>query len=297
MEEGPISHEEEISPELVEKGIRILQKKILNQECSPPTLFAVLQVVGAGIHKRIIAKQKAAASAMLAVPNWGEQVSAINIKEEKSAMRQQAALAVAEMLRSRCSALGYEESLDTGALPELLRAIASSSHGPFEEALRQVIVGAEARMCGEAEEEDGGTQAHEEGGAVKLKVGPVKRANRIAAKVQEYRKEKDADSWPFAQFMTDILRASFVVATAEEMVLVWEGLLASPDFEVVRLKNKIGELKKPFNMHANVLFKPEECKDPILCEVQFCLREVFDLMHCDHLLYEVVRAKGVEDLL
>ena len=127
-------------------------------------------------------------------------------------------------------------------------------------------------------------------------MGPVKRANRIATKVQEYRKEKDADSWPFAQFMTDILRASFVVATAEEMVLVWEGLLASPDFEVVRLKNKIGELKKPFNMHANVLFKPEECKDPILCEVQFCLREVFDLMHCDHLLYEVVRAKGVEDL-
>ena len=226
-------------------------------------------------------------------------MSAINIKEEKSAMRQQAALAVAEVLRSRCSALGYEESLDAETLPGLLRAIASSSHGPFEEALQQVIVGAEARLRGGADEEDGGTQAQteaEEGGAVKLKVGPVKRANRIATKVQEYRKEKDADSWPFAQFMTDILRASFVVATAEEMVLVWEALLASPDFEVVRLKNKIGELKKPFNMHANVLFKPEECKDPILCEVQFCLREVFDLMHCDHLLYEVVRAKGVEDL-
>ena len=47
-------------------------------------------------------------------------------------------------------------------------------------------------------------------------------------------------------------------------------------------KNKIGELKKPFNMHVNVLFKPAECEDPILCEVQFCLQEVFDLMHCDH---------------
>ena len=63
-------------------------------------------------------------------------------------------------------------------------------------------------------------------------------------------------------------------------MLMWEGLLASPDFEVVRLKNKIGELKKPFNMHVNVLFKPVECEDPILCEVHFCLREVFDLMHC-----------------
>ena len=65
----------------------------------------------------------------------------------------------------------------------------------------------------------------------------------------------------------------------------------------VSLKNKIGQCKEPFNMHVNVLFKRAECEDPILCEVQFCLREVFDLMHCDHLLYEVVRAKGVEDLL
>jgi hypothetical protein len=81
------------------------------------------------------------------------------------------------------------------------------------------------------------------------------------------------------------------------MVLVWESLLPSPDFEVVRLKNKIGELKKPFNMHVNVLFKPVECEDPILCEVQIFLRGVFDLMHCDYLLYEVVRAKGVKDLI
>ena len=80
-------------------------------------------------------------------------------------------------------------------------------------------------------------------------------------------------------------------------MLMWKGLLASPDFEVVRLKNKIGELKKPFNMHVNVLFKPVECEDPILCEVHFCLREVFDLMHCDHLLHEVVRAKGVKYLI
>ena len=191
------------------------------------------------------------------------------------------------MLRSWCSAPGYETSLDMGALTELLRAIASSSHAMFEVALRQVITSAEARLRGQ----------EEEASTIKLKVGPVKRANRIAVKVEEYSEEKDEDSWPFSQFMTDILRASFIVATAEEMVVVWEGLLASPDFEVVRVKNKIGELKKPFNMHVNVLFKRAECEDPILCEVQFCLREVFDLMHCDHLLYEVVRAKGVGDLI
>ena len=97
--------------------------------------------------------------------------------------------------------------------------------------------------------------------------------------------------------MTDILRASFIVATAEDMVVVWEGLLASPDFEVVRLNNKIGELKRPFNMHMNVLFKPDECEDPILCELQFYPRGVFDLQHRQHLAYEVRRAKGVKDLI
>ena len=78
---------------------------------------------------------------------------------------------------------------------------------------------------------------------------------------------------------------------------MWVSLLAFSEFDVVRLKNKVGKYKEPFNLHVHVLFKPEECEYPILCEVQFCLREVFDLMHCDHLLYEVVRAKGVEDLI
>ena len=275
-----------LSAELVEKGIRILQKRLLNRQCSPPTLFAVLQVVAAGIHKGIIARQEAAASVMLAVPNWGEQVSAIVFGEVKSRMRQQAPLTKVDALREACSAPGYEESLDSGVFPELLRAIASSSHAMFEDALRQVISGAEAQLSGQ-----------EEAAVVKLKVGPVKRANRIAVKVEEYREEKGDDSWPFSQFMTDILWASFIVGSAEEMVVVWEGLVASPDFEVVRLKNKIGQLNKPFNMHVNVLFKPVNCEDPILCEVQFCLQEVFDLMHRDHLLYEVVRAKGVGDLV
>ena len=47
MEEGAAPYEESatLSAELVEKGIRTLHK-ILNQERSPPTLFAVLQAAG-----------------------------------------------------------------------------------------------------------------------------------------------------------------------------------------------------------------------------------------------------------
>ena len=66
---------------------------------------------------------------------------------------------------------------------------------------------------------------------------------------------------------------------------------------LVRLKNKIGKCKEPFNLHVNVLFKPDECEDPILCELQFYPRGVFDLQHRQHLAYEVRRAKGVKDLI
>ena len=48
-----------------------------------------------------------------------------------------------------------------------------------------------------------------------------------------------------SQFVTDVLRASFIVDTAEDFVKIWEGLLASSDFTVVRLKNKIGKCQAP----------------------------------------------------
>ena len=33
-------------------------------------------------------------------------------------------------------------------------------------------------------------------------VGPVKRANRIAVKVGEYREEKGEENWPHSQYLT-----------------------------------------------------------------------------------------------
>jgi hypothetical protein len=121
--------------------------------------------------------------------------------------------------------------------------------------------------------------------------------NVLIVIVEEYRAEKGEENWPHSQYLTDVLRASFIVSSAEEMVRVWESLLASSEFDVVRLKNKIGKCMEPFNLHANVLFKPEECEDPILCELQFYPRGVFDLQHRQHLAYEVRRAKGVKDLI
>ena len=78
---------------------------------------------------------------------------------------------------------------------------------------------------------------------------------------------------------------------------MWVSLLAFSEFDVVRLKNKVRKYKEPFNLHVNVLFKPDECEDPSLCELQFYPRGVFDLQHRQHLAYEVRRAKGVKDLI
>ena len=68
----------------------------------------------------------------------------------------------------------------------------------------------------------------------------------------------------------------------------------------VRLKNKIGECKGPFDLHVNAVnavFHSAECRDSILIEVQFYPRSVFDLQHRQHLAYELKRASALEDLL
>ena len=44
-----------------------------------------------------------------------------------------------------------------------------------------------------------GETQDEQDSHVTLKVGPVKRANRITAKIGDYREEKGRDQWPFAQ--------------------------------------------------------------------------------------------------
>jgi hypothetical protein len=302
IESGPVSHEDSstLSAELVENGIRTLQRNILNQQCSPPpTLFAVLQVVGASIHKRIIAQQKAAADVMLAEEIWGWQIKEIEHAEDEVGMRQQVPLSKAAMLLAACSAPGFDAAVDIEVLPGLLCAIAGKMRENFKAALLGVGEVASPGGVGCAE---GSKKGDEEDEAtphptVELKVGPIKRVNRIAVKVEEYREEKGGENWPHSQYLTDVLRASFIVSSAEEMVRVWESLLASSEFDIVRLKNKIGKCKEPFNLHANVLFKPEECEDPILCELQFYPRGVFDLQHRQHSAYEMRRAKGVEDLI
>ena len=77
----------------------------------------------------------------------------------------------------------------------------------------------------------------------------------------------------------------------------YENIEASDHFKVVRMKNKIGKCQGPFNLHVNVLFSPQECEDPILCEIQFYPKDVYQLQHRQHLAYELRRASSVRDLI
>ena len=204
---APYEESATFSAELVQEGVQILQKKILNQQCSPPTLFAVLQVVGASIHKRIIAQQKAAADVMLAEEIWGQRIKDIKHAEDEVGMRQQVPLSKAALLNAACSAPGFDASVDTEVLPGLLCAIAGKMRDNFKVALlgvaENVVPGGAA--CAEDTkgiEEGAKTEEGARPPTIELKVGPVKRANRIAVKVGEYREEKGEENWPHSQYLT-----------------------------------------------------------------------------------------------
>ena len=42
---------------------------------------------------------------------------------------------------------------------------------------------------------------------------------------------KGEENWPHSQYLTDVLRASYIVSSAEDMVRMWESLLASSEFD------------------------------------------------------------------
>ena len=179
-------------------------------------------------------------------------------------------------MMKRSSAPGYSTKVDTKVLAPFLCSVAECALPGFEKSLLALSAGAS--------------------GTVELKVAPVKDAGRCGVKVEEYREEKGKENWPHSQFLTDVLQASLIVETAEDMVKVWRSLEKCSAFEIVRLKNKIGECKAPFNLHVNVVYKAAHCEDPIVCEVQIYVRGVYEMQHRQHIAYEVCRATDIGKL-
>jgi hypothetical protein len=120
---------------------------------------------------------------------------------------------------------------------------------------------------------------------------------RITIKVREYREEKGEGGFPYCQFVTDILRARFVCETADDLLEAFEGVRSSSAFQLIHLQNNISEEKAPYNLQANCLFHPKCCREPIVIEIQFYIRAVYELQHRQHLAYELRRAALVQDVV
>ena len=59
----------------------------------------------------------------------------------------------------------------------------------------------------------------------------------------------------------------------------------------------MSEGNAPYNLHANCLFHPKCCSEPIVIEIQFYIRAVYELQHRQHLAYELRRAARVQDVV
>ena len=134
-----------------------------------------------------------------------------------------------------------------------------------------------------------------------LKCAPevsIKKTTRMGAKIDEYERDKGGGLYPYCAFIGDSLRASIVCEDAEAFWKTYEALRGDPDdpaqrFRVLRLKNKLGVGKEPFNFHLNCSFHPSTFRAPIQLEIQIWAAAIMDLNDVSHWQYEVARAGSV----
>ena len=120
----------------------------------------------------------------------------------------------------------------------------------------------------------------------------------MGAKIDEYEKDKGTGLYPYCAFIGDSLRASVVCEDAEAFWKTYCALKGNPDdpkqrFKVLRLKNKLGVGKEPFNFHLNCSFHPTTFRAPIQLEIQIWAAAIMDLNDVSHWQYEVARADSV----
>jgi len=96
----------------------------------------------------------------------------------------------------------------------------------------------------------------------------VKSVARMETKVAEYRTVDEAEF--SSSLVIDPLRATVVCTNSHMMVKALEAVTTGiPSLtKVIRMKNKLGELKKPLNLHVNLVFQPPNTT-PVTVEIQF----------------------------
>ena len=133
-------------------------------------------------------------------------------------------------------------------------------------------------------------------------IAAVKNPERVREKIKEaFSKHRgDLNMWPFTQLIGDLLRASVIVGSFDELAEVWPTL--SDGFDVKdgrgRLKNNLwSEEERPPDMLVNLLVEPPDMPS-IVGEVQLQVREIMVLKEASlHRIYEVSRASSIGALL
>jgi len=278
------------------------------------TFFDLAVHAHAANFKCLIVMEEAAA-AILAEPDWGGRLAALEDFSEGPGAVLQAPLRD-PLLAAWTAKLGGEslrDHFDESVLPHALRSVALDAHPAFVAALRKIL-------CVEAgndddEEKSPAATACWPGTCELYKAGAataVKGAARMIAKIDEYRGEEDPAStessapWPHAARITDPLRATIVCDDAEAIVRAYEALCgggadgdaaAAHPFRVTRLKNKLALCTKPFNLHVNCAFDRGNELVPITVEVQIVPRAVSVVMAASHKFYTLSRAPDAKALV
>ena len=134
-----------------------------------------------------------------------------------------------------------------------------------------------------------------------LQVGPVKKPERIAVKVCEYKaeSEKDASEWPFIRKVGDVLRLTIICADGDALLLAVQRIIKVFDVREGngRLKNYLGTTRlTPPRVLINCVVRVEGCP-PMMAEIQVHLKSIKIEADLQHIYYTIKRAASLEELV
>lgn len=248
---------------------------------SASTQYVYLAGLGHLLNERILDRMSAASAAHLSRDDWGQRL--INLKpfdhgvfQDEIKKKEWAKAAQSFKTQS------LKSKVDAHVMPNLLHQMAVELNPIFKDELMTCL-------------------GKVTSGACELKARfSVKKVARMVIKVLEYRDESKGESDDdefFSARISDALRATVVCPTSRDMVESYDAITGETGglfARVLRLKNKLAEVKKPYNLHVNLEFKPPN-QPPMTVEIQFMHENLFSMANGSHHLYELCRAMSISD--
>ena len=282
----------------IEIAMKLLKEKLKYEIHALPPLFAVIQTRGSEAHRLIIEAQKEASdTAMLKEPKAAFELRELNVCLKKRGATQPLPRArISRLLEGFNFGQEFRRMIDERTIPQLMYSLGQAHIDLFRRALLEYVP--LAKLKGDKKSKDGRSDSDRHSIPrvdVELLVGPVKSIQRIALKIKRYREHRDK-SYPYSQYVLDILRATFICRTTNNLLEAFSYLRSSPVFKIVRFNNNIADGKAPYNLHLNCYFWPKACAEPINVEILFFVKTVHNLQHRQRLAKDLRRIRGVHDV-